>query len=305
MSHFGWDEDVVSERAGGMEILSNGGGALAAMTKSEVDVQVTTAKTYPRSVRRARDEALGLATLDEDTAASMFYALPRGGKKIEGPSARFAEVIVYSWGNLRAQAIISDVGDKYVTAMGTCFDLEKNVAVQVEVRRRITDSKGRRYDDDMITVTGNAAAAIAFRNAVFKVIPFALVKPIYEQAKLAAIGNAKTMAERRGQALDWFAKAGVPEPRVLAMLGRAGVEEVTIEDLVTLTGLRTAIRDGDTTVDEAFPVEAAESAAEATRAKAGALKERLAKKSKKESKAHSEPPEPSAGDEPASEELPL
>jgi len=275
-----WDDEVVSERAGGVEILTMGGGALAALAKSEIDVQISTAKHYPRSIRRCRDEAMALATLDEETAATMFYALPRGGKKIEGPSARLAEVVVYAWGNIRAQAVVTDVGDKFVTALGTCFDLEKNIAVQVEVRRRITNSSGRRFDDDMIVVTGNAAASIAFRNAVFKAIPFALFKPVYEQARLASLGQAKTMTERRGAALDWFAKAGISEARVLAVLGRAGVEEITMEDLITLTGLRTAIKDGDTTVDEAFPTESGGRSAPAASAKVSDLNERIGAKKK-------------------------
>lgn len=250
---FGMDEDVIAERTGGAELLTAGGGALAQITKSEVDVQVATAKAYPRDVRKARHEALALATLDEDTAASMIYALPRAGKKIEGPSARLAEIVVYSWGNIRAQAIVTDVTDKHVVALGTCFDLEKNVAAQVQVRRRITNSQGRRFDDDMITVTGNAACSIALRNAVFKVIPFALVKPIYEAAKETAVGRAKSMSERRAAAVEWFGKIGVGEDRLLAVLGKKSMEETTLDDLVALTGLKTAIKDGDTSIEEAFP----------------------------------------------------
>src|SRR6185503_20995123 len=86
--------------------LTDGNGALSAVDKASIDMQIATAKQYPRVVSDCIKEALTLATMDEDTAGSMFYALPRGGKKIEGPSARLAEIMAYSWGNLRVDADI-------------------------------------------------------------------------------------------------------------------------------------------------------------------------------------------------------
>jgi hypothetical protein len=45
-------------------------------------------------MRRAQE----MATLTPEIAASCIYALPRDGKTIEGPSARFAEVMMHAWG---------------------------------------------------------------------------------------------------------------------------------------------------------------------------------------------------------------
>jgi len=55
--------------------------------------------------------------------------------------------------------------------------------------------------------------------------------------------------------LGYFQKMGVPEARVLAQLGVHGVEDITLDHLATLKGLATAIKEGDTTVDEAFSAE--------------------------------------------------
>ena len=137
-------------------------------------------------------------------------------------------------------------------AQGACFDLETNVGCTVEATRRIVDSKGRRYNDDMIVMTQNAAKSIALRNAVFKVIPMAFVKPIYEAAKEVSIGKAMTMEKRRERAMEWYAKLGAKPEQVLKFLGRKGLEDVTVDDLVTLQGLKTAISDGDTTLEDAF-----------------------------------------------------
>lgn len=226
--------------------------ALSGVERATIDVQIATAKQYPRSVDKALKEALTLATLDEETAGSMFYALPRSGKTIEGPSARLAEVMAYSWGNLRADADIVDEDRTHVTAMGTCFDLEKNVAVRVRVKRRITDKHGKKYNEDMIGVTSNAAISIALRNAVFKVIPQAFTRRIYQDARLASIGQGGTIKQKRQKALAWFEKVGVKDEDVFKLLGVRGLDDMTEDHLITLRGLVTAIKDGDTTVEQTF-----------------------------------------------------
>lgn len=230
-------------------------GLLESQIRGEIDVQIATAKRWPRSIKKFRETATEMATLDEETAVSCIYALPRDGKVIEGPSARLAEIIVSAWGNSRAGArTVSDEGN-FVIAQGAFHDLERNVAINFEVRRRITNKKGRRYSDDMIGTTANAACSIALRNAVLKGVPKAFWQPIYDAAKKAAIGDAKTLSSRRATMLDYFQKMGVFPDRVYKLLEVAGLEEITLEHLGTLKGVATAIKDGETTVDQAFAVE--------------------------------------------------
>lgn len=226
--------------------------ALTQITKGEVDTQVSTAKRYPRDLAKFKRDAESMATLDQETAESCFYVLRRSGKAIEGPSVRLAEIIASCWGNLRCEARVVDEGPEFITSQGTCWDMERNVLVRMEVRRRITGKDGRRYSEDMRVVTGNAASAIAFRNAVFKVVPGAFTKAIYEKARKVAVGDERTLADRRDRAIAWFSKAGVTTDRLLAFLGKQGVESVDLNDLATLTGIKTAITEGSTSVDEQF-----------------------------------------------------
>jgi hypothetical protein len=239
--------------------------------RGEVDIQISTAKRFPRSVKRFVADALSLATLDEETAGSCFYSLPRDGKNVEGPSARLAEIVSSCWGNMRSQASIVDMDDKFVTARGVSWDLEKNVAVATEVRRRITNKQGRKFSDDMIVTTSNAACSIALRNAVFKVVPMAFVRPIYLKAREVAIGDAQTLSARRQKMVEHFGKMGVGPEKVCSKVGKASIEDITVDDLGTLLGLSTAIKEGDTSVDEAFATEAA-----AESPKGGTKSERLA-----------------------------
>lgn len=230
--------------------------ALEQMERASIDVQIATAKKYPRELSRVKAQMLSFATLDVETAAGCFFTLPGrkngDGKPIQGPSIRMAEIAISTYQNLRAGArVISDDG-KIITAQGVCHDLQNNVCISVEVKRRVTTKDGRRYSDDMVVMTGNAACSIALRNATFRVVPLALVKPIYEAAKKVAVGDAKTLATRRADALAHFEKMGVKRESVLAVVGAKGVEDVGLEQLETLIGYANAIRDGDTSVDEVF-----------------------------------------------------
>lgn len=221
--------------------------ATAIMNREELDVQISTAKKFPRSIVAFKRLAEEMATIDEETAGSMFYMLPRAGKRIEGPSVRLAEIVGSAWGNVRYDGRVIEVQERYVVAQGTCLDLERNTGARVEVRRRITNKEGRRYDDDMITVTANAAVSIALRQCIFKVVPFAYIKGIYERAKEVAIGKGLTMEQRRTRAFDWFAKVGAKPENLFKILDRKGLEDITVDDLVALQGMKNAISDGEIT----------------------------------------------------------
>jgi len=255
------------------------GVALTAAERAGLDVQVTTAKQYPRSITDALRTAEDLATLDEDTAMGCFYLIPRAGKKIEGPSARLAEIMAYSWGNLRCDAAVVGDDATHITAVGTTFDLERNVAIRVQVKRRITNAQGKRFNEDMVTVAGNAAISIALRNSVFKVIPAALTQKVYQAARKASVGEAGTLTQKRQNALAWFAKTGIPEAEVFKMLEVKGVDDIGVDELITLRGISTALKDGDTTV-ESLLAHGSEGAELGTRTQeaADALKKKLAEK---------------------------
>lgn len=237
------------------EVPTSDLGALHAMQRADIDQQIATAHAYPRSIKRFIAEATDMATINEEIAAGCIYALPRDGKTIEGPSARLAEIAASAWGNCRAGARVIGEDKEFVTAQGVFHDLEKNVAITYEVKRRITDKHGRRFKPDMIAVTANAACSIALRNAVFKGIPKAFWNEIYNSTRKVVVGDSQTLANRRAQALDYLKKFGVTEAQILAKLGRTGTADITGDDLVTLRGLATALKDGDTTVEDAFGIE--------------------------------------------------
>ena len=218
--------------------------------RAEIDLQIATAKRYPRVITDFKREAMAMATLDQETASSMFYVLSRDGKTIEGPGVRLAEITASAWGNLRAGSRVVEIDDTFVTAEGAAFDLEKNVAYSIQVKRRITTRSGKRYGDDMIGVTANAACAIAFREAVFKVVPRVYVNEIYERAKKVSIGEGVPMKTRIQRLFDWYGKLGAKPEQVLLVIGKKGVDDIEEDDLIKLHGIGTAIKDGETTWEQ-------------------------------------------------------
>src|SRR5690606_38503365 len=148
---------------------------------------------------------------------------------------------------------IAEVTDTEVVARGMAHDLERNSAMSVEVRRRIVDKNNNRFRDDMIIVTGNAAISIAIRNAVFRVIPRCFADQIYRQCREVADGKADALGTNRAKAFDALKKLGATEENTLARLGRASVDDVTRDDVSTRRGIFSALRDGETTVEQAFP----------------------------------------------------
>lgn len=225
-----------------------------AVERANVDSQVATAKRYPRDIRRSIDNSVVMATMNQETAQSCSYALPRGGKPITGPSVHLAKIIVSNWGNMRTEAKVVQITDKQVISRGTCWDLETNVASAFEVRRSIIGKNGQRFSDDMITVTGNAANSIAYRNAVFAVIPKAITDRVYYAAQKFITGDLsdsdKLLKVRTGILNNFKNNYGITEEEVVKMCGKQTVNQIGADEISMLMGTIQALKDGDTTVDE-------------------------------------------------------
>lgn len=225
-----------------------------AVERANVDSQVATAKRYPRNIKRSIDNSIVMATMDSETAQSCGYALPRGGKPITGPSVHLAKIVVSNWGNMRTEAKVVQITDKQIISRGTCWDLEANVASAFEVRRSIVDSKGKRYSDDMITVTGNAANSIAYRNAVFSVVPKAVVDKVYKAAQRFITGDLsdeEKLIKRRTDAINHFNEEwGITEAEVIRLCGKQTVNQIRANEIALLLGMAQSLKDGDTTVED-------------------------------------------------------
>jgi len=241
-------EDLVKIEEVGAEVIYQ-------QDRAAIDIQISTAKAYPRNIKRAIENSIAIVTMDKETAATCTYAVPRAGKAITGPSVHLAKILAQNWGNLRIEAKVVGIDARQVTSQAVCFDLENNLAIKVEVKRSIMTKSGR-MTDDMITVTGNAGNSIALRNAVLSVIPKAIVDKVYGEAKSKITGDVSDKTKllaRRKQVIDGLKDTySLTEAEIIGAVGKASVDHLTSDDLVVLIGIGTAIKDGDTDIDTAF-----------------------------------------------------
>lgn len=235
--------------------------ALASITEGEISVQCATAHNFPRSLALFEKRASDMVSQDEETAASCLYSRPvgkdqRGKQKYaEGMSIRMAEIVGAAYGNLRVGAMLIEQTPRQVKARGFAHDLESNFASTSEVVEATVDRDGRPYSERMAVVVAKVALAKARRDAIFQVVPRALCKTLEDLARKTAIGDAATLSKRRGLVVEWIGKLGIPEARVFSAISVKGIEDVGLKELELLTGLKTAIKEGDSTIEEAFPPE--------------------------------------------------
>lgn len=293
--------------------------ALEALQRADADIAISTAKKFRRDVATSIKTVRELALRNPKIAARCNYAVPRGGKKIIGPSVHFARIVAHAWGNLRCGSRVIGCDRDNAHLQGVCHDLETNVALTTEmdwpVQAPHTDTPERWKDQMGLAKRGGAA--VALRNAIFEALPMVLFEDIAEEAKLVAVGEGKTFEERRANCIAEFKKMGVTQTDIYRLLERGGLESITTDDLVYLHGVLTSLLDRTMTVAEVFgPAEARTVKAEVP--KRGKKEEPpvdpekgldLAKKMKEEvaagQKAEPPPPAPSppaAAAEPASEE---
>ena len=155
-----------------------------------------------------------------------------------------------------------------ITAQAICHDLETNFAVSKEVKRSIMTKNGYPFSQDMQVVTGNAAASIAFRNAVLTVIPKAVTKRIINDVKKVALGQDIDLEKRRKAIIEYFGNLGVTEQQLFDYLNITKIEEIDKEKVFELRATANAIKEGTTTVQETFIRPAAEAKKQAAGEKA-------------------------------------
>jgi len=233
--------------------------ALEAMERANIDVQIATAQKYKRNLTTFYAQAKQMVGMDRKTAQSCIYRRPvgrdEGGqqKMVSGPSIRLAEIVASAYHNIRVASIVTEFAERHVKAVGYCHDLENNVATQIEVVTSTVQRNGQPYSERQRVVMAAAASSKARRGAIFGVVPISLCTPIIEYAMEVTVGDKRTMEEHREGLQQWIKGLGIDSKRVFAAIGVKGLADVGAEAFIELVGIKTAIEDGDTTAEEAFP----------------------------------------------------
>lgn len=256
------DNDPKTETPVSLEVLTPS--SLGELERAHIDSQVSTAHAYPRSLAIFQKRALEMVTLDEETAESCIYSRPVGKQKneqtgqwemkfAEGNSVRLSEIVAACYGNIRVSCRVVEQTERFVKCEGVAHDLESNYAAKSEVMESTLTRDGQPFSERMRIVVAKACLSKARRDALFQVVPKALCKKISDAAKKVATGDETTLENRRKRVGEWLKSINIDDARLFATLGVNGWAEIGLKEIETLTGLKTAMKDGDTTKDEAFP----------------------------------------------------
>jgi hypothetical protein len=261
---------------------------------AEAQGQLTLAKRFPRDLNSAHAELM-TACKSPSFAAIAFYSKPQGGGKVVGPSIRLAEEVARVVGNFQyGHRELSRDGKKSEVEV-FAWDMEKNnynkrQLTIMHVRDTKDGPKPLRDQADIDMKISNIASK-QVRGLILAMMPKWLVEDAVQECKKTLAGtNDEPIDVRVRKMTQAFAKFGVKADHLEAYLGHS-LDSVLLDELVDMTGIYNALREGAPASDFFGQQEAAEAKAntadtiKATAAKAAAPKPAAAAKPAAEPKA--------------------
>lgn len=255
------------EDFGGTELAERAETATAAQSQAMtamVQARFVLAAKRPRVIDDVR-----VALLNEckrprfaDTAR---YSVPRGGKKIEGPSIRFVETATRLMGNLcPTTTTVYDDDEKRIVRCEV-LDLEtntswsKDITVTKTVERK--SSKGYRIigtrtngygeevfiveaTDDDFAVKEGAAISKTQRTLALRLIPADIVEEAMDQCIATQRDrDAKDPTEARKKLVEFFANLGVRAADLVDYFGGRQLDSLTPVEFAELRAIGGTLRD--------------------------------------------------------------
>jgi ribosomal protein L17 len=241
---------------------------------AEVQAAVVMAKEFPRDIAAAIVE-MERSCAEPELAQQAFYAMPRGGDTVTGPTVHLARELARIWGNIdygvRELRRDDDHGQSEMQAIA--WDLQANnrvSAVFIVPHAKYVRKQVEKLVDLQAIYENNANnGARRLRESIFSVLPKAFV------TKAEAIcretlrrGAGEPLAERAAKAVAMFKAGRVSLDRLEAKIGRAQAEW-TEDDVVQLGIDYQTIKRGEAKASEIYPpVDTAPAAADGIKAQA-------------------------------------
>lgn len=251
---------------------------------AEARGQIQLAKMFPRDLNAAYAELMDACKLPA-LANVAFYSVPRGGSRVTGPSIRLAEEIARVYGNFEyGHRELSRSGDKSEVEV-YAWDKEKNNRSprQLTVMHVLDTKDGPRKLRDQKDIDDKIAnvASKQVRGRILALLPKWLVEAAVEECKKTLAGtNDEPLSVRVRKMTQAFARFGVTAEHIERHLGHK-LDDILLDELVELTGIFNALKDGAAPSEyfgaqEKVETAASTAAAIAETAKQGAAKAKAA-----------------------------
>ena len=178
-------------------------------------------------------------------------------KYARGLSIRAAEALLSAWGNCAASVITSDDTDDYTEMAAVFLDYEKCTKLTFPVRvSKSYKARGGKIvkhpSDRFASVVLAAERSKALREVITRSIPPGLRQELYEKAEeiIEGLLDEGTQAKL----IAAFAELGVSQQQLEQHVDKTLIA-FTKQDRADLLGVFNAIKEGETTLEQAFPAE--------------------------------------------------
>lgn len=227
---------------------------------AEVQAAVLVAMQYPRD-QQAALRSMRDTCSNPRLAAAAFFAFPRGGERVSGPSVYLARELARIWGNIShgVAEMVRDDEHGQSEMQAYAWDVQTNSrSVHVFIVPHKRDKRGGPEAlTDMRDIYENNAnnAARRLREAIFAVLPVWFVKDAESlcQETLKREDDGKSIQQRIAEVIEYFGRLGVREERIVAKLGRAS-SKWDHQDVANLGVIYRSIRNSEVTKEDEFPV---------------------------------------------------
>lgn len=222
---------------------------------AEAQGKLVLAKRFPRDLNAAHSELMA-ACKSPAFAAVSFYSKPQGGSTVTGPSIRMAEQIAQVYGNFDYGHRELSRDDKKSEVEVYAWDMQNNnytrrqktVVHVIDTR----DGPKKMRDQTQIDQKINNIASKEMRGLILAMMPKWLVEDAIQECKKTIAGaNDEPLDVRVRKMTQAFAKYGVKAAHLEKYLGH-GLDTVLLDELVDLTGIYNALKDGEP-ASEYFP----------------------------------------------------
>lgn len=230
----------------GMPVGANVGAVAIEQERAiaEAQGQLILAKRFPRDLIAAHNELMA-ACKSKAFAEVAFYSVPNRGT---GPSIRFAEEVARCYGNFEYghRELSRDSNKSEVEVYA--WDKEKNNYSRRQLTvLHVVDTKhgpkACRDQSDIDNLIANKASK-QVRGRILGLMPKWLVEDAIQECKKTIAGvNDEPIEARVRKMTQAFAKYGVTTEHLERYLGHK-LDEVLIDELVDMTGIYNALREG-------------------------------------------------------------
>lgn len=219
---------------------------------AEAQGQLVLAKRFPRNFAQAMEEILTSCAYME-FAEEAFYALPRGGQTVRGPSIRLAEEIARCYGNFQYghRELARNEGESVVEVYA--WDVEKNnrSTRQITIPHIMDTRSGGKKLTGQKEITDYIAnvASKQMRSRILALLPKPLVAAAIKRCEQTLAGTGEqTIQQRLEKMQGMFIKYGVTVKMLESYLNHP-LAETTTDEITDLIAVYTAIKDGGNAKD--------------------------------------------------------